>query len=74
MHYQGYETTEVGCDHFRSTSVKLWATVGVDELRDSFFCGWSNYFSFVIINLFNPFNSESKPELWPHYLEKELEF
>ena len=27
MHHQGHETTEVGDDHFRSTGVKLWATV-----------------------------------------------
>ena len=27
MHHQGHETTEVGYDHFRSTGVKLWATV-----------------------------------------------
>ena len=27
MHHQGQVTTEVGGDHFRSTGVKLWATV-----------------------------------------------
>ena len=27
MHHQGHETTEAGDDHFRSTGVKLWATV-----------------------------------------------
>ena len=30
MHHQGHETTEVGGDHFRSTSVKLWAAVEME--------------------------------------------
>ena len=30
MHHQGHETTDVGDDHFRSTGVKLWATVPED--------------------------------------------
>ena len=30
MHQKGYETTGVGGDHFRSTSVKLWAAVEME--------------------------------------------
>ena len=35
MHHQGHETTEVGDDHFRSTGVKLWATVWSGESRSN---------------------------------------
>ena len=34
MHHQGHETTEVGGDHFRSTGVKLWATVNRQRITD----------------------------------------
>ena len=35
MHHQGQGTTEVDGDHFRSTGVKLWATVDDDDVVDA---------------------------------------
>ena len=41
MHHQGHETTEVGDDHFRSTGVKLWATVVVSIMSHIISTFWS---------------------------------
>ena len=44
MHHQGQETTEVGGDHFRSTSDKLWATVRRRRRRNCPICEYNGSF------------------------------